>query len=996
MAQATPLLDVQVLGPPGVRVDGRKVALRGRKPTALLYALAVRPDGLTRAELAELLWGPGRRSNLRAALYQLRRSPGGDEWLDDDRHADTLRLRGHSDLAEFERRVAADDHAGALALWSPEGLALRAESCLLAGFDLPSAPAFRDWLDAERQRVHALVRACALRHAERLVEDGAFATALSLLEGLAAEDPLDEELHRRVMIVAWRAGDRARALRQYETCRRALTEGLGLPPVETTSELAEAIRLDAVAAPANELQGAARLRPQTELPFVGRRRELAALRALLDGERWLTLSGPGGVGKTRLAWALVDELRANDRRSVAFVPLDAVVGTEFAVAAIANVAQIAFEGPESPIVQLARGLSGRSTVLVLDNAEHLQPELGDAIERLLDLTPDLQVVTTSRLPTGRPTERIFRVEGLEGPLGPHDADAAERDAVRLFVTAAQRVAPTFRLDGDVAADVVRVCSALRGHPLGLRLAAGWLRFRSCAELADAVSGDLLALDNPGLSVDPRHAGLRRVMESTWTLLGVEDAELLARLSLFRGPFDAAAAYAVAGAGTSALARLDAAGWLQSVEPGRYDLHPMIHEFGLERLRASSHGERVEERHARLYLERMAARHDAILGPDPREALDATEADWENLRAAWTFASEAGRHAELAAASEPLSLYADMRVRFLEAERMFAEAVEALEPFSAEAVPVAIVAMCGRGMHLFRLSRFAEALDVAEAALRLARATPKLDVATLHRPTKLRGDVLVGAGRYAEAREAYLDALAASQERLPARVSRDLRSLANVEAVLGRARDAETHYRAAIERNRATGYRVGLAIDLNNLAELLISHDRLDEAETMIAESLGIAEGVDVHLVPYLELNLADLTEKRGDLAATVRHARRALELAERYSQSSIRSRAQARLASAALRADDRSEAGRRLDAALDIARDADEPASALHALVVRARLDRAQGDDARALRCLAVVVGHPASEARDVQEAERLLGASRPAAAALSLEQLLGELIGVA
>ena len=101
MEQATPSLDVRILGPPRVRVGGRDVQLRGRKTTALLYALAVRHDGLSRAELCELFWGPGRRSNLRAALYQLRRAPGGQAWLDDDRHADTVRLRGHSDLAEF-------------------------------------------------------------------------------------------------------------------------------------------------------------------------------------------------------------------------------------------------------------------------------------------------------------------------------------------------------------------------------------------------------------------------------------------------------------------------------------------------------------------------------------------------------------------------------------------------------------------------------------------------------------------------------------------------------------------------------------------------------------------------------------------------------------------------------------------------------------------------------------------------------------------------------
>ena len=966
-------LAVRALGPPSAAWDGRPLPLPGRKLSAMVYALAIRRDGMAKDELTEMLWGPERRGSLRTALYRLRRNSHAGEWLVDDAESGRLRLDGTSDVAAFEHLGAAGDVAGALALLPNDLGAGGVRTSLLTGFELHEAPAFGDWVEIERERVFGLTRSFVVVRAAELVNQGAYGDALALLGRISDADPLDEEVHRRIMSVAWRAGDPQRAARQYEACRRALAEGLGLTPIATTRELFEAIRADEAIGPVDRVRIGAP-READELPFVGRGRERAELAELLEADRWITLVGPGGVGKTRLARAVAEDLSVTGDSAVVFVPLEAVHGSDFVVAAIANAARLPFEGSEPPWTQLARALHDRDVVLVLDNAEHLQPELGVVIERLLDLVPGVRVLTTTRIASGRPLEVTVPIHGLDHPIAADDPDGRDRDAVRLFVTAAQRARPSFRLDDDVHEDVMRVCAGLKGHPLGLRLAAGWLRLRTSGELADGIDRDVLHLDNPGLDIEPRHAGLRRVMESTWALLTPEEAHDLAALAVIRGGFDAAAAFDAAGVRSAILAHLVGAGVVQRTEPGRFDLHPLVREFGRERLRERTDGERFDARHARTYLRRLAERTSAIVGAAPNEALAATDHDWPDLLEAWRFAASAGWNRELSAATDALTLYADMRARFLEAEHAFDEAVRSLVELD-DADPATLVELlCARGTHLYRMSRYAEAFAVADDAEARLAAMPEAHPATRHRPLKLRGDLLVATGHYGEALVAYREVHALAAAHLPDRLSRDLRALANVEAILGLHVEAERDYRAAIARNRATGYRVGLAIDLNNLAELLIEQDRLDEADAMIAESLDIAHGVDLHLVPYLELNRADLNEKRGDLDAAEHHARRCEELATRFGQSALRSRSATRQVSVALERGDLAAARQGVEAGLRTARDSGEDAAALHALVMRARIARLAGDERSARQDLAAVIENPASEARDVEAARLALG----------------------
>jgi len=964
---------VRVLGRPSLTWNGRPLWVPGRKLPGLVYALAIRRDGMSKDELTELLWGPDRRGSLRTALYRLRRASHAGEWLVNDPESGRLRLEGASDLASFERLGIAGDFGGALALLPSALDSGDVRAALLTDFDIAEAPAFGDWLEVERDRLFGLTRSFAVQHAAELAKGGQFDDALALLGRISESDPLDEELHRRIMTISWRAGEPARALRQYEACRRALAEGLGLTPIATTRELFEAIRTDEAIAPDDRVRIGA-TRESDELPFFGRGRERAEVAELLTVHRWVTLAGPGGVGKTRLARAVAADLSATGTRMVVFVPLEAVHGSDFVIAAIANAAHLPFDGVDLPWTQLAQALHGRDAVIVLDNAEHLQPELGDVIERMLHLVPGVRVLTTTRIASCSAYEVAVPIHGLDHPLGADDPDGRDRDAVRLFVTAAQRAHPSFRLDDDVEADVMRVCTALRGHPLGLRLAAGWLRLRTMRALADAVERGVLDLDNPGLAVQPRHAGLRRVMASTWALLPPDEATHLARLAAIHGGFDAAAAFDVARARAAMLARLVGAGVVQRTRPGQYDLHPLVREFGRERLQDDPDRLRVEARHARTYLRRLAERTSAILGDAPDEALSATDRDWPDILAAWRHAAAAGWDRALAAASDALALYADMRARFLEAEHAFDEAARALAGREDADATTLVELLCARGTHLYRMSRFTEALGVvADAETRiatLATAPPSAQ----HQLRKLRGNLLVATGRYHEALAAYREAHALSADHLADRVSRDLRAIANAEAILGMDQAAERDYRAAIARNRETGYRVGLAIDLNNLSELLIAQGRLDEAAAMIDESLTIANGVDLHLVPYLELNLADLQEKRGDLDAAEHHAARCNEFANRFGQSALRSRSAARLASVALKRDDLGAAHQHVDAAVRTAREAGEDAAALHALVVAADLARREGDTHRARGLLATVIEHAASEARDVETARDALG----------------------
>src|SRR3954453_21237487 len=374
--------------------------------------------------------------------------------------------------------------------------------------------------------------------------------------------------------------------------------------------------------------------PLPRTSFVGRASELEAIDRLLDdsGCRLLTLVGPGGVGKTRLA--LEAAARRVDRYShgVHFVPLVSVASPDFLAPALAESIQFAVDGAHSGFSaqdQLLDYLSERSTLLVLDNFEHLI-EASGFLNEVIERTANVELLITSRERLSLQSEWAFDVEGL----GLAEDEKGSASAVRLFFERARQVEPNFALDDAGDLQATRICRLVDGLPLGIELAASWVSVLSGAEIADEIEANIDFLATSMRDVPERHRSLRAAIDQSWRLLTDEQRSAFSRLSVFRGSFDRTAAIAVTGADLRLLSELVAKSLLRRPDFGRFELHELLRQYAAEQLTASPGEEAAaRERHARHYAAMLLERRIALLGPELASAPDELRRELDNLRAA---------------------------------------------------------------------------------------------------------------------------------------------------------------------------------------------------------------------------------------------------------------------------------------------------------------------------------------------------------------------------
>ena len=413
--------------------------------------------------------------------------------------------------------------------------------------------------------------------------------------------------------------------------------------------------------------------PVPSTSFIGRGRELANIRALLSDPtcRLLTLLGPGGIGKTRLALEAAQQTHLSD--GTYFVALTPVSSPDLLPPAIASTLQIVFYDASDLRHQLADYLGQKHILLVLDNFEHLLHG-AHLLPYLLQEAPNLKLLVTSRERLNLLEEWALPVEGLSFPEDRTNTPLENYSAVQLFLQRAHQMQANFSLN-DNAEAVRRICQHVEGMPLGLEMAATWLRIMSCEQIAAHMADNLNFLTTPFRNVVERHRSLRGVLEQSWLLLSADEQAVLMRLSVFRGGFDLAAAQQVAGASLEILAGLADKSLVRVDAIGRYDLHELLRQYAEQQLEAANAVEATRSAHSDYYL-RFVARRDAdIKGRRQQLGLHELQTDWENLRAGLFWAVERKQFALitvpmldcLANFSERSNRSVDIEILFVHAE-----------------------------------------------------------------------------------------------------------------------------------------------------------------------------------------------------------------------------------------------------------------------------------------------------------------------------------------
>lgn len=678
-------LQIKVLGQPHVTFNHQSVTGFGTAKTeALFYFLAVTGQPQTREVLADLFWGEmdeGKaKRNLTKSLSTLRKLV--DPYLIIERqtvafNSDTsVRL----DAADFQTRLAA--HASTSDAKTLKQAIDLYQGDFLEGIYVKDSLPFEEWVINQREHLRELM----LDGLETLVNDylnlNDFENGLTYANRLLETDPWRESAHRQMMTLLARSGQRNAALAQYETCRKILAEEFGVEPTAETTALYERLKTADAPPPHN-------LPPQPDA-FIGRDIELKQVIANLNNAncRLLTLVGPGGVGKTRLAvqgaahyiqpGALAGAAGFSGGIYLAalapLVEANTSTGSAWQMLAPAMITalQLPAPGAQDPMTYLVNQLrQAPPTLLILDNFEYFI-DSADRLDRLLQQAPTLKLLVTSRERLHLRQEWVLELGGLSYPpteptvqfaadespianrrlLSPHSlssiANLQNYSAVALFLERAQQVRGDIELPEDELPAVIRICRLVDGIPLALELAASLLRLSTCAEIAAGIESNLDFLSSSLRNLPPRHRSLRAMFEHSWSLLPPPEQEVLRRLSVFRGGFQQEAAKEVAGATLAILASLIDKSLLRHNPSGRYTLHELLRQYAWEKLaEIPVEQEATLNRHSHYYANFLQQRGGEYPAADESKVLAELSAEAGNIRAGWQHAIDPAREVTVA-------------------------------------------------------------------------------------------------------------------------------------------------------------------------------------------------------------------------------------------------------------------------------------------------------------------------------------------------------------
>jgi len=692
-------MKLQLLGSPTIRLsNGLPPTFKTAKAEGIFYYLAATQRTNSRATLATLFWGDmpesKARVNLSKALSALREQVGEYVTIATQTVTFNATLPYQLDVETFLTTPTTPAAEASLEKLQAQVDLYRGD--FLDGFYVRNAPEFEQWQQVERERLRTAAAQRISTLATRYQQNNDFVNAISTLRRLLVLEPWREEAHHQLMNLLAHNGEPQAALRQYELCRLALADELDVEPGAEITRLYAKLRANGKAAGTREspaalpvVPAAAQVshqpaKPPHQLPhpstaFVGREVEIKTLVARLQDPacRLLTLIGPGGIGKTRLALEVartfVDPaFAALFPEGVFFVglmPVDTAAGM---IAALAEAIGFTFYTNTPPQQQLFNYLANRKLLLILDNFEHLAQE-SSLIADLLAAAPVVKLLATSRETLPLQAAYFHAVQGLSYPSTqqPTIEAAAVMDAVRLFAQSAQRHQPTFALPQQLDS-VVSICRLVGGMPLALELAAAWLKSLSCAQIAQKLEKGVALLHTNLLDIPERHRNMRLVFEQTWQRLTEQEATVMQRLAIFRGGFTLPAAEQVAQASIHTLAALVEKALIRLDETGRYQVHELLHQFAHEKLAADqAHAHVTAAAHADFFLSLASQLKASLADRRQQTALATLQADIDNLRVAWLWALQQPERPGIAQALDSVYAFFLFTCRYSEGKELFA-------------------------------------------------------------------------------------------------------------------------------------------------------------------------------------------------------------------------------------------------------------------------------------------------------------------------------------
>ena len=922
-----------------------------RRPKPLLVGAYLCLEGATsRRRLAELFWPDAvdARDSMTTTLRRL-------NTLESEPlvgTGDPVEPLVACDVIEFLAAVSAADHARALALYSGR---------FLAGTDLRVGEEIEEWIYTTAERMASLARLAHLELALAAREERDLPLASRHAE--SALD-LDNSLtwHEDQIVTVMEHLQAAGNPRAYEAQALAQTLGVAYSLPAGHGSAASA--------------GANLPRPGTS--FIGREAELEEIDAVLFSgvARLLTLHGPGGAGKSRLAMEAAQLAIERDSYpgGVYFVRLEEVAEDEQITTALAAAMRLVMPPAGDPDEHIIRIIGSRSLLIVLDNFEHVMNN-STFVATLLRSCPNVDILVTSRLTLGLGEEHIVALAGLKV-----DGPAGDSEALRLLFARMRQHGTIERVTAEDELAAHEICLEVDGSPLAIELAASQTRLSPLRELAVELRRGIEILVSRDPTAPERQRSVEAALDISWELLAESDRLALAKVSVFQGGFRRQDARAVAAVDSAALQQLVEASLLRVLPSGRFERHPIVKQYSAARLAEDSEREgRLRRRHAEHFLGSLAARdYEIHSGFTALELSTWIEEEFPNLETALTWCVDTGRIDLIEGVALVLAHFAELRGRFVDVAKLLEAGVIAAEALGRAGLVVSIPNTLGAlPFTLFKLGRYHDSIEIGHRALAAAakgeREAYDWAVWAAHQGMCLSSaalgqfeQALVFVTKNVEDRVAVAPGAPITDRTrciVDVTIATSLLTQAFFDLQVGALDAALTKLWRAVELNEplrapTLGYQYGTIGEIQHIKGEVSQARATLEGGLEISHETGFLNQVG-HLL--CELAMVHLTLE--DFVRAEALAKQALESAVTSGDTWLEVKVRSRLGLVALRQDDTVTARERLLAALAMAETTNAVGFVMEAVLGMAELLQRDGLQAEAATLLAFVRGSPLATA---------------------------------